>query len=135
MAEQESKEGRTADQAGAEASLPTDPFSSSPPAVGRPDPSAFRLHPLSLLLHLSASLRLPLTIVRYELLMQIKSIRFKGMCALALLFGFGLFQTGVYSQELRPSGSFLSMKVLPFYLLAIVFAGLFSMGRIRKTGM
>jgi hypothetical protein len=76
-----------------------------------------------------------LTIFRYELLMQVKSLRFKGTCFLAGLFAFGLYQSGVYQQELRPSQTFLDFEALPFYLLAVVFTGLYPMGRIRKTGM
>jgi ABC-type transport system involved in multi-copper enzyme maturation permease subunit len=67
--------------------------------------------------------------------MQIKSLRFKGMCLLACLFAFGLYQSGVYQQELRPSQNFLSFEALPAYLLSIVFTGLYPMGRIRKIGM
>lgn len=76
-----------------------------------------------------------LTIFRYELLMQIKSLRFKGMCLLSCLFAFGLYQSGVYQQVLQPSHSFLDFAVLPFYLLGIVFTGLYPMARIGKTGM
>ena len=75
------------------------------------------------------------TIFRYELLMQVKSLRFKGMCLLSLLFAFGLYQAGLSRQELIASQTFLDEEALPFYLLAMVFTGLFPMARIRKTGM
>ena len=76
-----------------------------------------------------------LTIVRYELLMQVKSLRFKGMFILAILTSFALYQGGLRTQEIVLSNSILDFEFLPVYLIATVFAGLFSMGRIRKTGM
>ncbi|MBN1900021.1 ABC transporter permease [Candidatus Sumerlaeota bacterium] len=76
-----------------------------------------------------------LTIFRYELLMQVKSLRFKGMCLIAGLVAFGFYQDALYQQELLPSRAFLNLESLPFYLLAVVFTGLYPMGRIRKTGM
>jgi len=76
-----------------------------------------------------------LTIIRYEFLMQLKSVRFKGLCLLILLIDFGLYQGGVYRQEFSPSQMFLEDAALPFYLMAVVFTGLYSMGRIRSTGM
>jgi ABC-type transport system involved in multi-copper enzyme maturation permease subunit len=80
-------------------------------------------------------LRRILTIIKYELLMQIKTMRFKGMIALSMFFSFALYQMSVYHMELKPSHTFLNFEVMPFYLIAIIFAGLYSMGRIRKTGM
>jgi len=80
-------------------------------------------------------LRSLLTIIRYEFLMQLKSVRFKGLCLLILLIDFGLYQGGVYRQEFSPNETFLAYAVLFFYLIAVVFAGLYSMGRIRSTGM
>lgn len=77
-----------------------------------------------------------LTITRYELLMQLKSIRLKGLCVAILVVDVALYMGGMKSQDLRWlfTGVFFS-KALLFYLPAAVFAGLFSVGRIRKTGM
>ena len=74
-------------------------------------------------------------IIWYELLMQLKSMRFRGMCALALLFSFGLYQTGAARLELLPSRTCFDDEILPFYVVAIVFAGLFPVARVRQTGM
>jgi hypothetical protein len=76
-----------------------------------------------------------LSIIYYEFLMHIKSMRFKGLCLLAFFFNFAIYQGGLNNQEIRPTKSFLSFDITIFYWLVAIMAGLFSMGRIRKTGM
>jgi len=76
-----------------------------------------------------------LSIIYYEFLMQVKSFRFKGLCVLAFFFNFAIYQGGLQQQEIRPTYSFLSFDMAIFYWLVAIMAGLFSMGRIRKTGM
>ncbi len=76
-----------------------------------------------------------LAIIWYEFRMQIKSARFKGLCLLILLVDFGLYQGGVWRQEFSAADMFLEEEALPFYLMAVVFTGLYSMGRIRTLGM
>ena len=75
------------------------------------------------------------TIFRYELLMQLKSARFKGLCVLLVLVNLGFYQNGVRAQEMPSAGNFADDEIVVFYLIAAVFAGLFSIGRVRKTGM
>jgi hypothetical protein len=76
-----------------------------------------------------------LSIIYYEFLMQVKSMRFKGLCVLAFFFNFAIYQVGLQQQEIYPAKSFLSFDMAIFYWLVAIMAGLFSMGRIRKTGM
>lgn len=76
-----------------------------------------------------------LSIIYYEFLMQVKSLRFKGLCVLAFFFNFAIYQVGLQQQEIYPAKSFLSFDMAIFYWLVAIMAGLFSMGRIRKTGM
>ena len=81
------------------------------------------------------SVRNLLTIAWYEFRMQVKSGRFKAMCALALLMAFVLYQVGAEEQSLQPLDTFLHLEALPYYLFAIVLAGVFPVGRIRKGGI
>ncbi|MCL5271034.1 MAG: hypothetical protein M1457_10925, partial [bacterium] len=76
-----------------------------------------------------------LTIIRYEFLMQIKSIRFKALCLLVLWMEFMFYTTGIRMQEFPPQQRFLNLEILWLYLVAFVFTGLFSIGRIRDVGM
>jgi hypothetical protein len=81
------------------------------------------------------SVRNLLTITWYEFRMQVKSGRFKAMCALALLMAFGLYQGGANSLSLPPLNTFLHPEALPYYLFATALAGVFPVGRIRKGGI
>ena len=90
---------------------------------------------LNLKLLEASPMRKLLSIIRYEFLMQVKSMRFKGLCVLAFFFNFAMYNRGLATLESRPTDSFLSFQMMIFYWLAIIMAGLFSMGRIRKTGM
>ncbi|MCX7000713.1 MAG: hypothetical protein NT106_10550, partial [Candidatus Sumerlaeota bacterium] len=76
-----------------------------------------------------------LSIIYYEFLMQVKSMRFKGLCVLAFFFNFAIYEGGLNTQEINPTNTFLSFDMAIFYWLVAIMAGLFSMGRIRKTGM
>ena len=77
-----------------------------------------------------------LTIFHYELLLQLKSVRFKATCLLAGLIAFGFYTDGVRMQRLPPlNDTLLSFDCLASYLIAIVFTGLFAIGRIRSSGM
>jgi hypothetical protein len=77
-----------------------------------------------------------LTIFHYELLMQIKSVRFKALCALAGLLAFGYYTAGVRLQDLPSYGStMLDFPTIVLYLIATAFTGLFPIGRIRSSGM
>jgi len=75
------------------------------------------------------------TITWYEFRMQVKSGRFKAMCALALLMAFGLYQGGADTLSLKPLDTFLHLEALPYYLFATALAGVFPVGRIRKGGI
>jgi hypothetical protein len=76
-----------------------------------------------------------LTITWYEFRMQVKSGRFKAMCALALLMAFVLYQVGAQEQSLQPLDTFLHPETLAYYLFATALAGVFPVGRIRKGGI
>ncbi len=74
-------------------------------------------------------------IVYYEFLMQVKSWRFRGMVALSIILCITLYQDGIRNNELLPSRTIFSFDLLPFTVIATVFAGFFAIGRVRKTGM
>lgn len=76
-----------------------------------------------------------LTIIRYELLMHLKSTRFRGILIIVLVADLGLYQVGANTQEYDARQFFFGLQFLPFYLLVAVFTGLFSIGRIRTSGM
>ena len=76
-----------------------------------------------------------LSIIYYEFRMQVKSMRFKGLCVLAFFFNFAIYQVGLQQQEINPTNTYISIDMAIFYWLVAIMAGLFSMGRIRKTGM
>ena len=84
-----------------------------------------------------------LTIIRYELLMHLKSARFKGILLIVLVADLALYRAGANNQEFNPRLFFLAQvggRIFPagflfFYLMVAVFTGLFSIGRVRTSGM
>jgi len=79
-------------------------------------------------------LRKFLVIVRYELLMQVKCLRYIGMCILAGLLCFSMYQYGALRQQIDLAGTILGFEFLPVYLVATVMAGLSAEERARGTG-
>ncbi|MFC1600789.1 hypothetical protein ACFL34_00375 [Candidatus Sumerlaeota bacterium] len=75
------------------------------------------------------------TIVRSELLMQLKSMRFKAICLLALAVNFPMYHEGMRQLEWQPTKHFHDFEFLQFVLAVVVVSGLYSIGRIRTTGM
>ena len=81
------------------------------------------------------SLRQLLAIIHCETLMQLRSGRFRGCLLLVAWIDLVLYMSGIYRQELNPAQTFFGFETYPFHLVAVVFTGLFSIGRIRTTGM
>ena len=75
------------------------------------------------------------TIFQYELLMHFKSIRYKAVCGLALFFALQSYLFGIKMQELNPTHTFLDDGSMIFYFAVIISTGVFSIGRIKSTGM
>ena len=74
-------------------------------------------------------------IVRFEFLMQVKSLRFKGVLALACLIDIVVYIIGIQSQTFNPLNEGFLFFTLSLCLVATAFAGMFPIGRIRSTGM
>ncbi|HPK03712.1 MAG TPA: hypothetical protein PLS90_14785, partial [Candidatus Sumerlaeota bacterium] len=85
--------------------------------------------------HCTSMIRSLLTIGRYEFRMHLASWRWRGLALLALAFNFGVYQAALFQHSFLPSDVLVSRWVLPLYLLAVVFIGLYSMARIRETGI
>ena len=67
--------------------------------------------------------------------MQVKSLRFKGLVLIALLINFSIYQEGAQRMHIDITQIFFHLPFIFFYIAVTAVTGLFSMGRIKKTGM
>ena len=73
-----------------------------------------------------------LTIARYEILMQIKSLHFKAALLLVAICNFNLYREAMMRSSFDLS---TSISFCMFSVLACGFAGLYAVGRLRSTGV
>ncbi len=74
-------------------------------------------------------------VFRYELLMQVKSLRFKAVCGLAVFLQWVAYMEGIRRLELNPFRTFLDPEGLPLALVPIVFAGVFPVARLERRSV
>ena len=74
-------------------------------------------------------------IIRYELLMQMKSLRFKGLVVLLIILNYHIYQMGIRLFSNIEIQTILRDNLFPLIFGAIVFAGLFPVGRIQKNNI